>query len=530
MLPSASLQVTVTGLSENKVKRGVRELREHEFVEVHELGCLLPAVPLIRWTETGLAYFEADESKRSWCGPDGLANVVLYDFAKLEAVNAIAPFYATRSWTLTRIHLYEREPMFAAVEYLHLGRDAPAYLVVCWVSMMDTQRELAERLEALQEAIQVHSMDPGDTFWPSGIALVAASKWGAAQALCMAQTILSEWVPSFSIGGWYYGRDGWHVSNAYSALTGDPPQGIPPFEGPREFLEPSMSIRKLGTKKVANVLAHSLCAGRGGHRLVQLLTLVAIYPCGSVAHYQSFMGEKPGGKETKQRLQALEKRGLIEVVTEYGRAKRPLRWPVDIPLTLAERNQGAHRYATTPYGRANFCYVHGGRPEDLFRRTKMGRLKTKLRNGTVEDRWLYQHEDIVYEILGQASREGADSAPGWQARTTLADGKRIDPDAMIFVDTPWGPLWCYLEVELSDRTFMAVKPRCDKYGSTERRDNLPVLVACRDDQAERNFHLAAAQAPAPPRMLTTTLTRLKEGGVFGPGVWSSYGRPATVAP
>ena len=75
-------------------------------------------------------------------------------------------------------------------------------------------------------------------------------------------------------------------------------------------------------------------------------------------------------------------------------------------------------------------------------------------------------------------------------------------------------------MELSDRTYGAVQPRCDKYGSKEHLDNLPVLIVCRDDEAEMNFHLAAANLAAPPRMLTTTLSRLKEGGMFGPEVWS----------
>ena len=523
VLPSASLQVTVTGLPEDQIKRGVRELSEAELVEIHELGCLLPAVPLIRWTEAGLDHFDAPEFERSWCGPDGLGNLVLYDFAKLEAVNSISPFYATNGWVLKHIHFYERQPMFAAAEYRHPEHHVPTYVVFMWASMMDTQRELAERLEALREAMQAHFMDPADTFWPGGIALVGAGEWSAARALCMARSLLSRWMSPRIVTGWYHGRGGWHVSDASSALTGAPPQGMPPLEEPVDLLRPSMSIRKLGNRKLENILARSLCAGRGGHKLVELLTLVAIYPCGALAHYKDFMGEKAGGKETRKRLKALEKLGLIEVVTEYGRAKRPKRWRKGIPVTLSERGQGARRYATTLSGRVHFCYVHGGRPEDLFSRTKMGRLKTQLRDGTVGDRWLYQHEDIVYETLAQVRQGGGAVAPGWQARTTLADGRRIDPDGAVLVDTEWGMQWCYLEVELSDRTYMAVKPRCDKYGSRDRRDGLPVLVVCRDEQAERSFHLAAADSDAPPRMLTTTLNRLREGGVFGPGVWSYYG-------
>ena len=38
VLPSAHLVVTVGGLSKDQVKRGLRELKEREFVEIHELG------------------------------------------------------------------------------------------------------------------------------------------------------------------------------------------------------------------------------------------------------------------------------------------------------------------------------------------------------------------------------------------------------------------------------------------------------------------------------------------------------------
>ena len=530
----------------------------------------------------------------------------------MEAVKAVSPFYATGDWELFQIHFYERKRMVAVAEYHHPDHRAPAYLVFCWVSMLENQRQLYQHLQALEEAIQAVSVDPTKRFWPAGIALLAASEWDAARALSMAHAVLSRWMSPGSVAGWYYGSGSWHVSDAVSARTGTAPEGMPPLLNPRERLRPSLSIRKLGTRKLENILYGSLWSGRGGHTLVELLTLVAIYPCGSVAHYQPLMGEKPKGTDTKKRLRRLEKMGLIEVVTKHGRTKRSRSWPTDIPVTLSEHRQGGHRYAATLAGRVQFCYVHGGRPEQLFSRTKLGKLKTlirekvlgrlltlswmvhilyapevrpvdlsdldtlvrnwkKLRDGAlvllltlscvvhlnhapgppppdalslaelariwtqlreelVEDRWLYQHEDIVYEIFGQLRGHGCAFAPGWQAWATLADERRIEPDGVIHVKTPWRRCWGYLEVELSDWTYGAVLPRCDKYGSPHRRDDLPILIVCRDDEAEKNFHLAATASEVPPRMLTTTLSRLKAGGMFGPEVWSWYGQPVTLAP
>lgn len=56
-----------------------------------------------------------------------------------------------------------------------------------------------------------------------------------------------------------------------------------------------------------------------------------------------------------------------------------------------------------------------------------------------------------------------------------------------------------------------------------------MLVVCRNDRAERNFQVAGLKSSPPIRMLTATLRRLKEVGVFGAGVWSYYGEPTTLA-
>ena len=89
-------------------------------------------------------------------------------FPKIEAVNAVAPCYATGVWTLWRVHCYERQPMVAAAEYRYPDLHAPAYLPLCWAYMMDTQRELVERLEALPEAMQSQSVYPDERFGPPG--------------------------------------------------------------------------------------------------------------------------------------------------------------------------------------------------------------------------------------------------------------------------------------------------------------------------------------------------------------------------
>ena len=109
--------------------------------------------------------------------------------------------------------------------------------------------------------------------------------------------------------------------------------------------------------------------------------------------------------------------------------------------------------------------------------------------------------------------------PGWRAHATLANGLRIEPDGMVLRNTPWDKLWCKLELELSNFSVKAFKPRCEKYGSEDRRDSHPLMMACRDDRAENNFHRAVAAYAPGLRVFTSTVRRLREGGVFGKNAW-----------
>ena len=457
-----------------------------------------------------------------------MANLLTYDMTKAEAVHTVARQFATKGWTVSAIHWFEREPMVAVVEYPHPDKSIPAYLVVCCPSMMETQAELADRIEAIPKSMQSYSEDDDGTFYPAGLAIAAAGEWGAARALGLATALLSEWVPPASITSWYPGGDDWRISTGASVLNGTPPTRVPELLPPISSLRPPASIRKLGKRTLTGVIARFRRLGRAWQKGVELLTLVAIYPVGAVAHYHDLVGEKHEGTETSGSMRMLQKLLMVKVVTEKGRAPRPRGLAKDVPTTLSGRGQGADRYAPTTFGNAVFCFVHGGRPSDLPKRTKLGRLQTKTRDCRVVDRWPYRHEDILYETLGQFVRLGCRIGPGWQARTTLANGQRIDPDGTVLVVGPWGREWYNLEIELSDRSFGAAKPRCEKYASEHRMDDGPVLVVCHDEEAERNWQRAAAQCAQPPPMLTTTLRRLRDAGVAGPRVWSFYGLPVTL--
>lgn len=513
------------GASPEQTKRGVGDLKRAGFAASVEVG----GVPRHWLTEPGLNYVMGPYAQGSWHGPGAVGNLLLYDLPQVEAVHAIARWYAKGGWILSRIQFFERQPMIAAVEYWRPDDVDPSYLTICRASMMETEAELFDRLAAVPAAMQAHCVEDGKRFRPAGLAIVADGEWDAVRGLSMACAVLSRWVPPTHITAWCHGADGWHVSDAESLRSGIPPREMPRLRDGIGYLFLTTSVRKLGKRTLTSILDHLRKAGRGWRKQISLLMLVAICPVGAVAHYQDLAGEPRDGTETRDRMKTLKRLGLVRVVTGKGRAVRRKRWPKGVPVTLSQRGQGGDRYAATTLGSVMVCYAHGGRPADLAKRTKQGRLWTTLKDGSVVDRWPYQHEDIIYEFLGQVSQAGCPFAPGSQARTTLADGRRIDPDGVVLVYVPpWGRVWCYLEIELSDRSYSAVQPRGEKYGSPHRRDDRPVLVVCVDDVAEKNWRQVGQEFDPPLRMLTTTLSRLKAGRVFGSGVWSYYGSPVTL--
>ena len=531
-LSSTSQLAGDTGLSSRQTERGIGDLQDAGFSDSAEIGVLLKAVTLHWLTEAGLRYFGVSAEAGSWHLTHGLGNLLLFDPAKVEAVHAIARCYATRGWSLAGVQFFERQPMIASVEYTHPDEPKRAHLTVVWASMLDTQRMLCDRLAAIPQAMDAHSGDSAP-FRPDGLALVGDGEWGAARALYMACATLAAWVSPDRIAGWFHGDGGgWNVSDADSVIWGSPLQELPRLSGLMEApLEPAMSVRQLGRRSLAGVLAPYLHCGRAWPKLLQLLTLVGRYPTGSISHYQDLVGESTKGTGTHDRMQLLEKLKLVRVVTEHKRATAPKRSPKGVPVTLTQRGQGGHRYITTKRGRVFICYAHGGKPNDLAARTKLGCLwATRKSDGAIIDIWRYRHEDIIFEFLGQLVPERCPFGPGWQARTTLADGQRIDPDAIILVESLLGLSWHYLEVELSDVSYGAIQPRCAKYASMDRRDDFPVLVVCPTDTAERNWHQAGQEFARPPLLLTTTLARLKQGKVFGQNVWSYYGREETIYP
>ena len=396
LLSTSELSIA-TGLSEDQVGRGLRDLQDEKFLRSAELGCLRPGVPLMWLTPAGLDQFGASAAERSWHEPAGVGNLILYDLSKVEAVNSIACWYSTVSLPLSRIWRYKQpQPMCAAAEYCRPG-GPKAHIVFCRVSLLDNQLELFYHLAALPAAMQAQAMDPDEPFHPDELCLIAHDEWGAVQALQMACAILPQWVPPRCITAWYPSDGSWRVCDGYSVERGTRPRLAPrlvPTGGPS--LHPSTSIRKLGKRKFERILERCHWAGRGGHELFRLLTAVGVYPVAAASHLKAFVGEAQAGTETNRRLRILVKMGLVEVVAEKARAQAK-RVPKGVPMTISDRGQGADRYGLTTAGRTAFCSAHGGTPDALASRTEIKRPKEAKDDWTLAEHlaehWKFRHED-----------------------------------------------------------------------------------------------------------------------------------------
>ena len=525
-------------LSRDQYKEGINYLIRAGLVHSAVFGAL--GRPVLRYwlSEEGLVLFEASEEESTWHRPGTIGNLINYDMPKVEAVHAVADRYVSEGRRISAVRFMERSPMCAVIELTYPGERYPAYVVVSWASAMDTESELFYRLEAIPEAMQGLGLHPADHFFPAALAVVGAREWTAARALTMASAVLGEWVYPSHITAWYHRDGGWHMSDGRSATVGNPPVETPRLLPPTPLLRPVASERQLGNDSLDQIIARVLWSGRAGPEMLELITLVGDYPVGAVGHYRALVGEAPDGKQTEGRLRQLLRLGLVEVCTKQHRAEATTRLRRGVPVTLSETGQGADRHVLSRMGRYVYCLFHGGSPVDLPTRTKLGRLRTVVRDRhdknivlRVEDRWPYRHDDITYDVLAACARRGCPIAPGWQARTTLADGKGIDPDGKVLVTSPLGRRWHNIEVELSDTSRSALKRRCEKYVSPHRRDDDPVLFICHHDLAEGNLHLAAAELPQKPPILTTTLRRLKARNVdvLGDGIWLEYGTPVRLA-
>ena len=192
---------------------------------------------------------------------------------------------------------------------------------------------------------------------------------------------------------------------------------------------------------------------------------------------------------------------------------------------LVERSQlpreRAYRYSLSSKGR-----------QILTARDRLPSPKAKSKNNVGRSRsrrsGRQRHEDLVSGFMAMHMGVGIPAATGERHWEHLGDGG-IAPDVLVFlVNTPFGPVWCYVEVELSARGESRWRKKLAGYGNPRRRDDFPVLAICRDKPSETNAQTVGRELGI-TRLITTTVDRLAKNGPLGnDAAWSRYGQAVTL--
>ena len=145
------------------------------------------------------------------------------------------------------------------------------------------------------------------------------------------------------------------------------------------------------------------------------------------------------------------------------------------------------------------------------------------------DRWekggdFETHEYGVMDLLSRFLAAGCPVANGWRDNEPMGFEGGIVPDGMVYVlQSPFGPVWFYIEYERSARGLARILRKMRGFNSPLRVTDWPVLVVCRDagrketpgNTPEDRFHQVGEEMGI--RMLTTTIGRLAEHGPIGNG-------------
>ena len=540
VLPTSADLVAHSGLSPQQVKDDLQDLGAQGFVRMAVIGCSREPVPVWWLSHAGVSRYARSEQERLSRSPERIAKLFHYDLPRLEAVSDLVRLSSTYGRSLAALHFYDDEvPAIAVADYrLPLPDDDPtvpengrAYTVFVWASLAHSERALYHRLEALPEAFKARLLDLPCHFSPSRVCIVGDDAWAASRALYLAAHALRGWIEPRNLTAWYRREGRWNFAPAS--------QFVPDILPPSYSLAPNLFrlLPVLGELVVdpptqspkGNLdrrISRSPWFGRAGPGLFELLTLVGQYPVASVDHYTAWLREPGNSLRIQQRLDRLIELRLVRVVTEVGcasdgnlRGDGRRDWYKSVPMAISERGQRKRRYALTWTGLNLFCRLHLGDTDYLWTATKLSEVESGL--------WKITHQDMVYDFLAQCAEMGCEIAPDWRVVITLGDGGWIRPDGAVLASTDlWGRTWHYFEVELSKRTPKAIGARWPRYASPLRQDGCPLLVVAYNATAEFNSHAVGRSHGL--RMLTTTVGRLAESGVFGEGVWSHYGDPVTL--
>ena len=318
------------------VKKAVRDLQKEELVRSVSFGYLMrPTERYWVGTETVDGdWSDLDPAVLSWHSDDAIGSLLRNDIPRVESINQVAAQYARAGWQLEGLAWMDNEAVQAVGLYQWTRCVSVKSIVFfVWVSQLDSEREIWERLAAVPEALstvtKLRTM--------GHLVLVGADRWAVSKAMPMAIESVKDWhMKPADVAAWTY-ADGWQAAKWEFMSEGEKPFRPLLYAAPvGRFVWP-WPQRKLGKMTLQRIIESCPWTRRDAPTLRRTLWNLAWYNGSSMGHQIALAGETDSGVLTRKRIRTALDLGLAR---KAGIAGVPSLGTPDRPEALSGRGGG----------------------------------------------------------------------------------------------------------------------------------------------------------------------------------------------
>ena len=459
----------------------LRKLRGAGLVESAQLGCTRPQRR--RWwltndclglAELGSATWHDEQARRRLLE---LIPLVEQFYASLGGVTNLGRFLQFQ-WVDA---LSEKGPSCDAVARFEYG-----WVPLFWCGPLLSETHLVDRL--LRFPLDCQVMSVGDPkAWPSQFCLVVMDQWAGEMAIRVLQD---------------YGMERRASVRCVADGTVVEPMDTDPSRGGVGV--PSGETTG-GSRLLGRVAGYLTMVGAGGLETARVLDAVVSWAGSRLRILKALCQEGHDENLVRQTCRKLAADGLI---LQAGDGRQGRYFATGRGLNLrADQDRVSSSDASTRTGLSQWQEVS----------------KRKLKHTVSKP-----HEDGLRDLLRPFVATGCPVANGTRYTERLGSQGGIAPDAMLYLtESPYGEGWHYVEYERSARGPDKISEKVRGYGSKRRRDRYPVVLACWDVVAEKEFQRQGQALGL--ALITTTIERL---GKYGPletlECWSMYGQQVVL--
>lgn len=291
----------------------------------------------------------------------------------------------------------------------------------------------------------------------------------------------------------------------YCAASGEWPDGrIPPMRG-RGYIYWPLTERDLGAWSWERRLADALASRPNGTTLYKVEDLLTQWPGVGITNL-SYLA---GGERVDRMADAME------LLVKCDRARCT---ELEPPASAGQADPAARAKISVRYGPGSKAVTQVA-DRDRVNRTMSSGSSRALTWDSEKYRRQQRHEELMIRVMAAFAKKGHPVAAGWRCSERFPGGG-VNPDGLVYLDDgPFGPVWYYVEVEMSANARRRLQRRLVGYLSDDRRRHFPghydppaVLFMVRNDRAERVFHEVVTDAcgdGSNARILTIPISRWK---------------------